>query len=289
MNITTLIIYVIASIILNLILNKLEARKKDNLIDYIVISNIYILILSGILDYYKFTNNNDNIFIIILFLVLGKILYLTLIKERTILKNNNYNVGKYFITLVSSYLINMFIINKVDNIFPGEETIKLLIWLFIIGYILLYIKKNIEIKIPIDNNISFYLDEEYIVMQYAKYKTKYNNLIISKNKYLIYLIYAIMIYENYNKPELVRKLDIIKYKILPKENKFGIMQLEKNQPISDEESIELSLKKLDRIYNTNIKDKIEELDIVKILIKKYYKRDINEIVNIYQTIVKFNK
>lgn len=289
MSINTLLIYIISSIILNIFLNKLEAKKKDNILDYIIISNIYILILSGIFDFYNLTNNNDNIFIIILFQVLGKIFYLTLIKERNILKNNDYNLKKYLITLVTSYLINILIINQIDNIFPNEETIKLLIWLVIIGYTLLYIKKNIDIKVPIDNNISFYQDKEYIVMQYAKYKNKYNNLVTSKYEYLNQLIYSIMIYENYNKPELIRKIDTLKYKIFHEENKFGIMQIEKKQPITDKESIELAKKKLERIYTTNIKDKVGELDIIKILIKKYYKKDTKEIISIYQIISKFNK
>lgn len=289
MSINTLLIYIISSIILNIFLNKLEAKKKDNILDYIIISNIYILILSGIFDFYSLTNNNDNIFIIILFQVLGKIFYLTLIRERTILKNNDYNLKKYLITLVTSYLINILIINQIDNIFPNEETIKLLIWLVIIGYTLLYIKKNIDIKVPIDNNISFYQDKEYIVMQYAKYKNKYNNLVTSKYEYLNQLIYSIMIYENYNKPELIRKIDTLKYKIFHEENKFGIMQIDKKQPITDEESVELAKKKLERIYTTNIKDKVGELDIIKILIKKYYKKDTKEIISIYQIISKFNK
>lgn len=289
MSINTLFIYIISSIILNIILTKLETKKKDNLIDYIVISNIYILILSGIFDYYSLTNNNDNIFIIILFQVLGKIFYLTLIRERTILKNNDYNLKKYLLTLGTSYLLNLLIINHIDNIFPNEETIKLLIWLLIIGYTLLYIKKNIDIKVPNNNNISYYQDKEYIVMQYAKYKNKYNNLVTSKYQYLNNLIYSIMVYENYHKPELIRKIDLLKYKFFHEENKFGIMQINKKQPITDEESINLALKKLEKIYTTNIKDKVGELDIIKILIKKYYKKDIKEIVSIYQTIVKFNK
>lgn len=278
-----------ASIGLGVILNKLETKKKDNLLDCVVVSNIYMLILSGIFEFYNLTKNNDNIFVIIVFLVLGKIFYLVLIKERTILRNNDYNLKKYLLTLVSSYLVNILIINRVDNIFPGAETIKLLVWLFIIGYTLLYIKKNIDIKIPTDNNVSFDQDREYIVMQYAKYKSKYNNLVASKYNYVDQLIYSIMIYENYNRPELLRKIDTLKYKIFHEENKFGIMQLEKKQPISDEESIELSLKKLERIYTTNIKDKVGELEIIKILIKKYYKKDVKEIVSIYQTINKFNK
>lgn len=286
MSIRTLIIYIISSIILNIILNKIE-RKKDNLIDYVIISNIYILILSGIFKFYNLTNNNDNIFIIILFQVLGKIFYLTLIKERTILKNNNYNLRKYLFTLGISYLVNILIINKVDNIFPSMETVKILIWMFIIGYSLIYIKKNIDIKIPINDNIAYYQDNEYIVMQYAKYKAKYNNLVNSKNKYLNDLIYAMMIYENYNKPELVRKIDILKYKLFREENKFGIMQVEKKEPIADEVSITIVLKKLERMHNINLKGR--DIDNIKILIKKYYKKEVKEIVYIYQAINKFNK
>lgn len=284
MSITTILLYIIASIILTIILNKLETKKQDNIIDYIIISNIYMLILSGIFNFYHLTNNNDNIFIIILFQVLGKILYITLIKERTILKNNDYNLKKYLLTLISSYLINILIINQVDNIFPNQETIKLLIWLLIIGYILLYIKKNIDIKIPTNNNIPFYQDKEYIVMQYAKYKNLYNSIVSSKNNLINQLIYSIIIYENYNKPELIRKIDILKYKLFHEENKFGIMQIERKQPITDIESIEIVKKKLEKIYNTNKEEKKKE----QILIKKYYKKDNKEILSIYQIIDKFN-
>ena len=287
MNIITLLFYIISSIILNIILTKLEQKKKDNLIDYIIISNIYMLILSGIFDSYNIIKNNDNIFIIILFLVLGKIFYLTLIKERTILKNNNYNLKKYFITLGSSYLINLLVINQLDTILPSMESIKLIIWIFIIGYILLYVKKNIDIKIPIDNNVSFYQDQEYIVMQYAKYKNKYGMLIHSKYLEINYLLYAIMIYENYNKPELIRKIDEYKYKLFHEEGKFGIMQIERKQPITNEDSIEIVRKKLERIYNMNCKDKINHKEIVKILIKKYYKEDKKEIEDIYWIIKNF--
>ena len=173
MSIPTLFIYIIASIGLNIILNRLEKQKKQNFIDYVMIANIYMIILSGIFQFYRLTDNNDNIFLIILFLILGKIFYLTLIKERTNLKNNDYLLKKYLITLGSSYLINILVINQVDDILPSMENMKLMIWLFISGYVLLYIKKNIDIKVPVDNQVSFYQDREYIVMQYAKYKNKY--------------------------------------------------------------------------------------------------------------------
>ena len=67
------------------------------------------------------------------------------------------------------------------------------------------------------------------------------------------------------------------------------MQIKKKQPITDEESVELTLKKLEKIYTTNTKDKTGELELIKILIKKHYKKEIKELIPIYQTIVKFNK
>lgn len=294
MSVSTLLIYIIASIILNIILNKLETKRKENLIDYIVISNIYMIILSGIFTTYGLTSNNDNIFLIIFFLILGKIFYITIIKERTIL-SNSFNLRKYLLTLVSSYLINILIINKVNNIFPSMENIKLILWLFIIEYVFLYLKKNVDIKIPTNNNISFSQDREYIVMQYAKYKNKYFNLVNSKYSEINLLIYSIMIYENYNKPELIRKIDILKHNFFSEENKFGIMQIKRKTPITDETSIEIAKKKLERLYITNNKEisninrKMNPKKLSsKELIKKYYKKEMKEVESIYLIIKDFN-
>ena len=285
MGISTFFIYIISSIILNSILSKIELKKKDNIMDYIIISNIYIIILSGIFELYNLTSNNNSIFLIILFQVLGKIFYLTLIKEQTILKNNSYNLKKYFITLISGYLVNIVLINKIDNIFPSMESVKILIWLFIMGYILVYVKNNVDIKVPVNDNISFYKDKEYIVMQYAKYKVKYYNLVISKYKEINSLIYAIMIYENYNRPELIRKIDILKHKVFHESGKFGIMQIKRKNPISDGISIEIARKKLERIYMINNKGK--DKSSIKVVIKKYYGKDILEIEEIYNIIKYF--
>lgn len=289
MNIPTILIYIISSIILNIILNKLEQKKQDNFLDYIIIANIYIFTLSGIFAFYNLTPNNDNIFIIIFFLVLGKILYLTLIKERTILRNHDYHLKKYLSTLISSYLLNILIINQVDNVFPNMETIKLIIWIFIIGYLLLYMKKNINIKIPINNNISFFQDKEYIVMQYAKYKNKYQHLITSKYPNIVLLMYSLLIYENYHKPEPIRQIDRLKYKLLHQEGKFGIMQIEKKYPITDEESIKIAQKTLEKLYQINCKETTNDKATLKILIKKYYKEEKKEVETIYQTIKNFNQ
>ena len=96
-----------------------------------------------------------------------------------------------------------------------------------------------------------------------------------------------MIYENYNRPEFIRKIDEYKYKFFHEAGKFGIMQLERKNPITDEESIEIARKKLERIYTIHCKNKTNYREIIKILIKKYYKEDMKEIETIYQVIKNF--
>ena len=121
-------------------------------------------------------------------------------------------------------------------------------------------------------------------MQYAKYKNKYSSLITSKYNDINLLMYSIMIYENYHKPKLLRKLDILKYKFFPQKGYFGIMQTESKVPITDEESIELALQKMEKIYTTNKGEKLS----ISLLIKKYYKKECISVEEIYQIIKKFD-
>ena len=234
----SIIIYIILSIILNFILNKLEEEKENNFYDYIVVSNIYILILSGI-----FSHHSNNIFLVILFQVMGNILYITYVKEIPVLNNNIYNISKYLLSILIAYLLNINFVNKVDSIFLNEEQLKLIIWIFITCYLYFSFKDNFKLKVTGVKTKKFYQDEEYIVMQYAKNKYKYNNFVNSKNKEINLLVYAIMIYENYNRPKLLRKYDEIKYNIFSKKGKFGIMQINSNEYINDIESINLTIKK----------------------------------------------
>ena len=130
MSIYTLIIYLVGSIMLGIILNYLEKKKEDNFLDYIIISNIYILILSIL-----FKNYSGAIFLIVLFQTIGNVLYITYVREISIFNNNIYNVIKYILNIIIAYLLNIFFINKVENVFLDPEQAKLIIWILVIGYI----------------------------------------------------------------------------------------------------------------------------------------------------------
>ena len=275
MSIYTSITYILFSIILSIILNKLEKEKKDNFFDYIIISNIYILILSGL-----FRGISNNIFLVIFLQIIGNVLYVTYIKEISII-NNQYDILKYILCIISTYLLNILFINKVDSVFLNLEQVKFIIWVFIIGYLYFNLKDNFKVNKLNNNKKLYYQDTEYIVMQYAKFKSKYYNVVSSKYRDLNLLIYSIMIYENYNRPSLFRKFDKFRYKLFSKRGKFGIMQINSNKYIDDITSIKLTIKKLERCY-------VKNNDIYK-TIASYYKVKKREVLSIYNELSNFDK
>ena len=287
MSITTIFLYIIYSIILFILLEVINNKYKINKIDYIVLSLIYLIIISGISS-----TRTTNIFLVIIIEFLLRIFYVNNIEEHSFIKIHKDILITYLITIISAYFLNIYYINKVDNIFPEPNELKIIIWLCIIIFIYKELKNNINKNINIDkyinkDNIIKY-KEEYIITEYAKYKNEYYNLINSKHKELIPIIYSIIIYENYHKSKVKRKIDNLLFKINSKERKLGIAQVISNKLITDEESIDILTNKLELIYNKISKKKNID-NISKEIIKNYYPNNYDNIINIYNKIIEFNK
>ena len=264
--------YIVLGFILFVILNYLDNKKQDNFFDYIIITNIYILVLSGL-----FKNIHDNIFLVVIFSNIFNILYISYVKEITFIKSGKYNIIKYLINIIISYLLNVYFINKIDSVFLNPQELRLIIWFIIILYLYKNVRNLVKLK---DNKLKFYQDREYIVMRYAKYKNKYNNIIHSKYKDINLLVYAIMIYENYQRNEVIRKFDEIMYRLFSKKCCFGIMQISSKKLLSDSESIKVSIRVLSKLYQSNKGN-------IKFVINRYYKGMNREVYNIYLIIKDF--
>lgn len=287
MSITTIFIYLIYSLILFLIIEYLNIKNKTNSINNIVVSLIYLIIISGITPARTYS-----IFLVIILELLIRIFYTNYILEKNFLKQNRNNLKTYLITIVLSYILNITFINKVDSVFPTPDQLKTIIWLAIIIFVYIILKDNITINNIIEKKKTFNDKEEYIITEYAKLKNKYSEYIITKYQELIPIIYSLMVYENYYKPSIIRKLDIIKFKIDNEERKLGIMQIKTKKIITDEESIELAIKKLEKIYDKIFNNKkIKKDNNLISLIKEYTKEENNseEVIDIYNKIVEFNK
>ncbi len=278
--IVNLAYYLIFGLILFFIINYIKMKDKS-IKNFLPIILIYIIIISGIIAN-KDINTN-------IFLVVVVEFFIRLINN--LLSNDNDDnlrfIYEYVLYIVMSLIINNVFINKVDNIFLGGESLKIVVWILII----LYLYQNIKIidnpviieEKPIDN--SKY--REYIVTNYAKFKNLYNNEIDTDNSLLKNLLYAIMIYEDKKRNKYLRAIDNLFIGKINKLYKVGIMQVPSKIYLTDVESIKIVENKLIKIYNKYLI--ADELTMVNKILKDYYKDDliVNNITYIYNVINNF--
>ena len=278
--IVNLAYYLIFGLILFFIINYIKMKDKS-VKNFLPIILIYIIIISGIIAN-KDINTN-------IFLVVVVEFFIRLISN--LLSNDNDDnlrfIYEYVLYIVMSLIINNVFINKVDNIFLGGESLKIVVWILII----LYLYQNIKIidnpviieEKPIDN--SKY--REYIVTNYAKFKNLYNNEIDTDNSLLKNLLYAIMIYEDKKRNKYLRAIDNLFIGKINKLYKVGIMQVPSKIYLTDVESIKIVENKLIKIYNKYLI--ADELTMVNKILKDYYKDDliVNNVTYIYNVINNF--
>ena len=88
--------------------------------------------------------------------------------------------------------------------------------------------------------------ERYLNRTYIHLKSKYDKTILKEceNYFFIQVVYAIMIYENFNRPKIVRWIENIHFWITKKPHTLGIMQVTSSKWINDEQSISLATGKI---------------------------------------------
>ena len=150
-----------------------------------------------------------------------------------------------------------FTVSKVDNILPDPKSLLNEMWILMI----LFIYNVINRLQPSDNN-AINRKEHYIKKKYLKYKKEYNYIIknICHNQFYEATTYAIMIYENFNRPKFVRFIEKIYFHITKKPITLGIMQVRTKKLIDDETSIVMAIdiiKKATLKHKHRIKDSSE--------------------------------
>lgn len=282
MNLFVLLLQVIFTIPLFCILEFFNKKELSN-IQKILIPVIYIIIMSALCSEIK-----ANIYLIVIFEVFLHNFYTNHILNKEILVNKK----EYFINSVISILLSVFIydyfISKVDSVIPQAEEIRPLLWFLIIIFMYNLFKDNfVKVEKTKKNN---FIDRkrEYVVVTYAKLKNKYYRIVKSKNILVNRIVYAIMIYENYKNPVLIRKFSNIINRLVNKESKYGIMQVEAEKEIDDEKSIKLVLTKMEKSYSKLDKN-LNDIDKVSLLLKEKYDdlEYINDIIDIYNEIIEF--
>ena len=273
--------YVFFAFLLFMFLNFIVKRFSLTKIQYVLFTNIFLVFLASVASYFHLNAFCDDIFIIVIFEFLIRMLYTTYLLEKDFFSKEEGILPLYLGNVVVAYLLNQFIIRQVDMVFLNPEQLKFLLWVFIILFIYHFFHRQDMVSIQ-NSTKKFSIAErgQYIILQYAKMKQKYGKD-ISVQGDMRFLIYAIMIFENYKRPSFFRQLDYFRYQFDHVPKKQGIMQVDSKKILSDIESIEFVEKKLEKLQERKKtkKNMINSLELLKgigktqeetILIEKVY-------------------
>lgn len=280
--------YVFFSFLLFMFLNFIVKRFSLTKIQYVLFTNIFLVFLASVASYFHLNAFCDDIFIIVIFEFLIRMLYTTYLLEKDFFSKEEGVLPLYLGNVVVAYLLNQFIIRQVDMVFLNPEQLKFLLWVFIILFIYHFFHRPDMISIQ-NSTKKFSIAErgQYIILQYAKMKQKYGKDIGVQGD-MRFLIYAIMIFENYKRPSFFRQLDYFRYQFDHVPKKQGIMQVDSKKILSDIESIEIVSQKLEKLQEKK-KSKKNEIDVASLLKGIGMKsEEIEQITIIYQKLVEFS-
>lgn len=269
--------YIIFGVILFILDLFLSSKYKFNKREKVIFTVLYILVISGIFSRMRLINFNKDIFLIVVVELFCQLFYSNYILEKDVFNKNDNFFSFYFIKIILVFFINRELINKVKDVFLSGDDLKTIIWLLVIVYIYQFFKdRDVPLKSD-EKNIS----KESIVLAFARLKLKYEDDISLNDDNQKLVVYSIMIFNNYMRTRLFRKLDNIIFRINNKPRKLGIMQIMTKKYINDYESIVMACKKIDKLYVKNKND----LEVIALYDKDHSK----EIGLIYNELKKFCK
>ena len=283
--------YVFFAFLLFLFLNFIVRKYHLTKVEYVLFTNIFLVFLAGVASYFHFTLFCDNIFIIVVFEFLIRMLYTTYLLDKDFFAKEEKILPLYLINVIVAYLLNQLIIRQVNMVFLDSEQLKFLLWVFIILFLYHFFRKKEDLSITkeiVQKGMDLGNKKQYIVSQYVKMRQKYGKYIQSKGDMRL-LIYSLMIYENYKRPSFFRRLDYFRYQFDHIPKKQGIMQIETKKILSDVESIEIVEKKFEKIQEKKKtkKNVINTSELLKGIGKK--KEEIYQIESVYQYLQEFSE
>ena len=146
------------------------------------------------------------------------------------------------------YIIyNQFIITE-TYLLPTKQELATAMWLGVVAFIYKIFNEASFLRENTGSKIEPYLKNHYFYFKY-----KYGHIIDSevRNEIEKTLVYAILIYENFNRGKLIRFFEKIFF-FTGRIKTTGIMQVQSNNYLSDTESVSLGTQKLLNKYRSEL-------------------------------------
>jgi hypothetical protein len=260
-----------------------------NLFFRITVPVVYIVLLGFIFEFLdneeiiglKYLNNQLYFVVIIYSIIRIAVIFLF---NRIMLVGWTNVMLTYICTIIFSIMGNIIIVNNSQYFFPSYDDIGSTFWLFIIAYFYKLISAQSNVYRARNNK-----SNDYIIRKYNKFKNKYQEIIVKKivNDEIIDLFYAIMIFENFNRPKIMRLFENVFFYLF-RIKTLGIMQVTTKERINDEESILIAIDLINTYYQKEqYIEKNNKLKLHNEKIKKRRDKNYVTVTNIYSNDVKY--
>lgn len=240
-----------------------------NVVLRLLTPSIYIILISSIIYYFNLDSWVKNIYIAVIYSFAYRILW-NILHNRTMLINWYAQLMYSAVASLFAYLAYKHFILPKNPLFPNLETIANELWMMIFLFLYKvfneftfprkYKEKRVqqfietrEKKFRSRYQLYIAIGVHHKIQQYIpsvkKIYGEYSSLTIKQQersieKLLCACIFSIMIFEDYNRPFLFRKIETLLCRISKKEYTQGLMQTKSSTPIDDIESIDLAISKI---------------------------------------------
>jgi hypothetical protein len=233
---------------------KTEEAPALNFLIRVLTPIVYIIIVSTSLYYFGLDKFVWNIYLVNIYYILFRLNF-NLATNRGLLLNWYRQFFYWIAIVVISYFTYEKLIKVKLNILPDFTTVANELWIIIMIFIF-----------QVANNLRFSQEatqkrkEKYLKSRYHYFKRFYGQFIkdLTNNEILESIVYAIIIYEDFNRPKIARQVENLKFKLTKKPHTLGVMQVRSDKLISDLESVKLGTKKIVNAYKNYLKKPSEK-------------------------------
>lgn len=267
---------------------RVEEAPALNFLVRVVSPIVYLIVISAILYYLNLDRFVYNIYLVNIYYLVFRLSF-NIVTQRARLLNWSRQFLYWTAIIIISYFTYEKLIKEKTYILPDFTSIANELWIIILVF--LFQTAN-QIRLSPDGTKR--RKENYLTVRYNYFKKLYGAIIKANtnNQILEAVSYAILIYEDFNRPKVARWIENLKFKLTNKPHTLGAMQFYSQTFISDEQSVNLGSQKIRNDYILWLQDfKTKEQQFYgdwiacDVIISKYnggskYRSEVEELVKI---------
>lgn len=214
---------------------------------------VFIILMAALFQVLNLPAFNKHLYLVVIYYWAFRLLYVILMGHASLL---DWKVQVlYWISSVGLSVWVYSFIDRLDTILPSPQSLIEELWLLIILFIYSIINKLQFFRGETEQRKKNYIDRRYTEL-YRRFGNQVDSYF--DKDLLRALTFSIMIYENYNRSGFARFVERVLLKSSKKKHTYGIMQVMSDHILTDEESVDLGMKKIEKDYKTSIAEDTSE-------------------------------